>query len=59
VPELGPLGSVRGALSDERPLYVAAYSVANDISPSSRESGEPHASLRSTNLCGRYGPGGR
>jgi hypothetical protein len=23
VPELGPLGSVRGALSNERPLYVA------------------------------------
>ena len=38
------------------PLYVAACLVGNDISPSSKESGEPHASLRSTNLCGRYGP---
>jgi len=38
------------------PLYVAACSVGNDISLSSRESGEPHVSLWSTNLCGRYGP---
>ena len=28
----------------------------DNISPSSKESGEPHASLRSNNLCGRYGP---
>ena len=38
------------------PLYVAACSTGYDISPSSKESGEPHASLRSTNLCGRFGP---
>jgi len=36
-----------------RSLYVAACSAGNDISPSSKESGESHASLRSTNLCGR------
>jgi hypothetical protein len=28
----------------------------DNISSSSKESGEPHASLRSKNLCGRYGP---
>ena len=49
-------GSVRGAPSNGRPLYVAACSARHNISPSSKESGEPHASLRSTNLCGRYGP---
>ena len=49
-------GSVRGARSNARPLYVAAHSVNTDISPSSKESGEPHSSLGSTNLCGRYGP---
>jgi len=46
-------GSVRGARSDGRPLYVAACLASNGISPSSKESGEPHVSLRSTNLCGR------
>ena len=39
-------GSVRGALSNECPLYVAACS-AGDVSPSKPKSGEPHASLRS------------
>lgn len=38
---------------DVRPLYDAACLACNDISPSSKESGEPHVSLRSTNLCGR------
>ena len=56
MPESGPLGSERGAASNGRPLYVAAHSVNTDISPSSKESGEPHSSLGSTNLCGRYGP---
>ena len=45
-----------GARSNARPLYVAAHSANTDISPSSKESGEPHASLWSKNLCGRYGP---
>ena len=59
MPESGSLGSVRGASGNGRPLYVgyvAAHSVNTDISPSSKESGEPHSSLGSTNLCGRYGP---
>ena len=34
-------------------LYVAACWAGNDISPSSKESGEPHTFLRSENLCGR------
>jgi len=46
-------GSVRGARGNSGPLYVAACSAGNDISPSSKESGESHASLRSTNPCGR------
>jgi hypothetical protein len=37
-------------------LYVAACLAGDNISSSSKESGEPHASLRSTNPCGRYGP---
>jgi hypothetical protein len=49
-------GSVRGDRGNPVPLYVAAHSVNTDISPSSKESGEPHSSLGSTNLCGRYGP---
>jgi hypothetical protein len=56
VPESGPLGSVRGDRGNPVPLYVAACSAGNDILPSSKESGEPHASLWSKNLCGRYGP---
>jgi transposase len=56
VREYRPPGSVRGARGNACPLYVAACSGDDDISPSSKESGEPHASLRSTNLCGRYGP---
>ena len=56
MPESGSLGSVRGASGNGRPLYVAACSVSNDISSISKESGEPHASLWSKSLCGRYGP---
>src|SRR5208283_1059097 len=56
MPESGSSGSVRGALRNERPLYVATCPAGDDISLSSKESGEPHASLRSTNLCGRFGP---
>jgi hypothetical protein len=37
-------------------LYVAACSARDNISLSSKESGEPYVDLRSTNLCGRYGP---
>jgi hypothetical protein len=44
------------AFGQTGPLYVAAHSANTDISPSSKESGEPHSSLGSTNLCGRYGP---
>lgn len=50
------LGSVRGAVSNDRPLYVAACSTGPNILWSSEKSGEPHVSLRSSNLCGRYGP---
>src|SRR4051812_28997390 len=50
------LGSVRGAQGNLRPLYVAACSTEIDIALSSKESGEPRASLWSENLCGRYGP---
>jgi hypothetical protein len=53
MPELGTYGSVRGAAGNSRPLYVAACWAGNDISPSSKESGEPHTFLRSENLCGR------
>src|SRR5208283_1098793 len=56
MPESGSSGSVRGALRNERPLYVATCPAGDDISLSSKESGEPHASLRSTNQCGRFGP---
>jgi hypothetical protein len=38
-------GSVRGAPSNGRSLYVAACSADDNISLSSKESGEPHASL--------------
>jgi hypothetical protein len=31
MPELGPYGSVRGALSNERPLYVADCSANRQI----------------------------
>jgi hypothetical protein len=56
MPELGSSGSVRGAASNGRPLYVAFHSAGTNVWPSSKESGEPHSSLGSTNLCGRYGP---
>jgi len=45
VPELGLLGSVRGALSNERPLYVANCSVNKHFLLNSEENGEPLASL--------------
>ena len=45
MPELGLLGSVRGALSNERPLYVANCSVNKHFLLDSEENGEPLASL--------------
>jgi hypothetical protein len=48
-------GSVRGALSNERPLYVADC-LANLHLLSSEENGEPLASLWRVSLCGRLGP---
>jgi hypothetical protein len=56
MPELGSSGSVRGAASNGCPLYVACHSAGTNVWPSSKESGEPHSSLGSTNLCGRCGP---
>jgi len=47
VPELGPLGSVRGALSNEWPLYVAACSANGHIWLNSEENGEPLVALGS------------
>src|SRR6516165_7540998 len=55
VPELGTLGSVRGALSNERPLYVADC-LAIHMLLSSEENGEPLASLWRMSPCGRLGP---
>ena len=43
-------------IRDRGILYVAARSTGTNILWSSEESGEPHASLRSSNLCGRCGP---
>jgi hypothetical protein len=54
--ESRPYGSVRGDRGNPVPLYVAACSASDNISLSSKEGGEPHASLGSVNLCGRYGP---
>jgi len=45
VPESGSLGSVRGALSNERPLYVANCSANKHFLLNSEENGEPLASL--------------
>ena len=49
-------GSVRGALSNERPLYVATRTANEQILLSSEENGEPLASLWRMSLCGRLGP---
>ena len=56
MPEVGPLGSVRGALSNERPLYVADCLANEQILPSSEENGEPLSSLWRKSPCGRLGP---
>jgi hypothetical protein len=47
VPELGPLGSVRGALSNEWPLYVATCAATEHIWLSGEENGEPLVALGS------------
>jgi hypothetical protein len=47
---------VRGALSNERPLYVADCLANKQILPSSEENGEPLSSLWPMSLCGRLGP---
>ena len=49
-------GSVRGALGNERPLYVADCLANKQILPSSEENGEPLSSLWPMSLCGRLGP---
>jgi hypothetical protein len=49
-------GFVRGALSNERPLYVADCLGNKQILPSSEENGEPLSSLWRMSLCGRLGP---
>jgi hypothetical protein len=49
-------GFVRGALSNERPLYVADRLANEHILLSSEENGEPFASLWRKSLCGRLGP---
>ena len=56
MPELGSYGSVRGALSNERPLYVADCSANKYILLSSEENGEPLSSLWQVSPCGRLGP---
>jgi hypothetical protein len=55
VPESGSLGSVRGARQRASLVRCGLFGEDN-ISSSSKESGEPYASLRSKSLCGRYGP---
>ena len=49
-------GSVRGALSNDRPLYVADCLANEQILPSSEENGEPLSSLWRVSPCGRLGP---
>jgi hypothetical protein len=56
MPELGTYGSVRGALSNQRPLYVADCSATRHILLSCGENGEPLVSLWRMSLCGRLGP---
>jgi hypothetical protein len=56
MPELGASGSVRGALRNERPLYVAVCSANKHILLSSEENGEPLSSLWRMSPCGRLGP---
>jgi len=41
--ESRPYGSVRGDRGNPVPLYVAACSAGDNISPNSKESGEPDA----------------
>jgi hypothetical protein len=48
-------GFVRGALSNERPLYVADCLAIHTLL-SSEENGEPLASLWRMSPCGRLGP---
>jgi hypothetical protein len=49
-------GSVRGAPSNGRPLYVADCLANKHILLSSEENGEPLSSLWRMSLCGRLGP---
>jgi hypothetical protein len=49
-------GFGRGAVSNDRPLYVADCLAKKQISPSSEENGEPLSSLWRMSLCGRLGP---
>ena len=54
--ESGLSGSVRGAVSNHRPLYVADCSANRHILLSSEENGEPLSSLWQVSPCGRLGP---
>ena len=56
MPELGPSGSVRGALSNGRPLYVAACSAETISRRTARKAVSLMRPFGRTNLCGRYGP---
>jgi hypothetical protein len=49
-------GSVRGAPSNGRPLYVADCSANKHILLSSEENGEPLSLLWRMSPCGRLGP---
>src|SRR5258708_30780125 len=54
--ESGPSGSVRGVLQQWASLVRCGLIGGERYLAISKESGEPQASLRSTNLCGRFGP---
>jgi hypothetical protein len=54
--EICKYGSVRGAGSNPRPLYVATCTANEHILLSSEENGEPLASLWRMSPCGRLGP---
>ena len=54
--EFRSCGSVRGAVGNDRPLYVADCLANKHILLSSEENGEPLSSLWRMSLCGRLGP---
>ena len=56
MPEVGLARICAGGAQRWASLVRCGLFGEDNISSSSKESGEPHASLRSKNLCGRYGP---